>query len=163
MKLARLITELQKASERGSFTRIQNLHLTLQFIGETENIRSAQEAVAAVDFKNISLSFDSFSGFKRQGGEICWLGGADNRELTNLASSVGKELYSRGFKLEDKPFLAHLTLGREVVFKKEFEPEKLLLPPDLSVTVEKISLMKSERVRGILTYTEMFVKNAVKI
>lgn len=160
LKLARVLEEVRKAAERGNFTRIQNLHLTLQFIGETERLMEASAAVNAVDFEYFPLSFDRLSGFRRQGSEICWLGGPENGELAVLAATVGQELKRRGFRLEARPFVAHLTLGREVVFKNGYEPGKFLLP-ELKTYVNQISLMKSERVNGLLTYSEVAIKKAL--
>lgn len=155
----KIMSELQKNSERGNFSLMQNLHLTLQFIGETEKVAEAKAALSSVDFGRIPLSFDGVGRFKRQGGDICWLGISRDRELSLLADKVGEELKARGFKLEDRAFKAHLTLGREVVFKSGYKPESLILPEDLGYTAQSISLMKSERIKGILTYGELFSKS----
>ncbi len=163
LRLSRLIGELSKNAEHGNFTRVQNLHMTLQFIGETQNTGAAQEALACVSFKSFQILFDRVSGFKRQGSEICFLGVKDAGELKALSEAVGRELKGRGFKLEERPFVAHLTLGREVIFKKGFEPEKTIIPEYFKSSADKISLMKSERVKGVLTYTEIFSKSAEDI
>lgn len=160
LRLSRLIGELSKNAERGNFTRMQNLHITLQFIGETQNIRAAEEAVEAVSFKSFKILFDRISGFKRQGSEISFLGVNDANALKALSKIVGNELRWRGFELEERPFVAHLTLGREVVYKKGFEAEKTIIPENFMSDVYKISLMKSEHIKGILTYTEIFSKKA---
>ncbi len=161
--IARLIGELQKNAERGNFTRTGNLHITLQFIGETERISQAAEAVAAVEFERFFIRFDRISSFRRQGSEICWLGVSDDGELERLSSSVGAELSKRGFRLENRPFTAHMTLGREVVLKKGFGLDRIYLPAGMGASVGRISLMKSERIGGILTYGEIYGKNAADI
>ncbi len=158
--IARTKGELQKVAEKGSFTRIGNLHMTLQFIGETERISQAEDAVAAVDFESFFITFDRISSFRRQGSELCWLGVSDERELARLSSAVGAELKRRGFRLEERPFAAHLTLGRGVVFKNGCGYDRIKLPAGMGAAVERISLMKSERIKGILTYSEIYGKNA---
>ena len=159
LRLMKIMTELQKNSERGNFSRMQNLHITLQFIGESEDVSGAKAALSAIEVERIPLSFDRLSRFRRQGGDICWLGISGDRELSLLAGKVGEELKKRGFKIEDRTFQAHLTLGREVVFKCGFEPESFVLPENLSYISESISLMKSERVKGVLTYSEVYSKS----
>jgi len=155
LRLSRLIEELRKNTLRGNFSRISNLHVTLAFIGETDRREDAESALAAVEFSRFDISFDRLSRFRREGGDICWLGVRDDRELKALARAVSGELKQRGFRLEDREFKAHLTLGREVAFKSSFEPSGFVLPKNLSSGVDRISLMKSERVKGLLTYTEL--------
>ena len=61
-----------------------------------------------------------------------------------------------GFKLEDRPFAAHLTLGREVLLEEGFELKTFSKNlPSVQTPVERVSLMKSERVNGRLVYTEV--------
>jgi len=158
LRLSRLIEELRKNTLGGNFSRVSNLHITLAFIGETERATDAENALRAIEFERLDISFDHVSRFKRQGGDICWLGVREDKELKALAEKVSRELRRRGFRLEDREFKAHLTLGREVVFKSGFEPGSLVLPKDLNAGVERISLMKSERIRGLLTYTELSAK-----
>jgi len=158
LRLARHMEELRKNALRGNFSRVSNLHITLAFIGETERLREAEEALTAVEFEPFEISLGRVGLFKRRGGDICWIGVRDDKEIKALAASVARELISRGFELEDREFKAHLTLAREVTFKSGFEPAKYALPEDLSYRVEKISLMKSERIKGVLTYTELAAK-----
>ena len=61
-----------------------------------------------------------------------------------------------GFKLEDRPFAAHLTLGREVLLEEGFELKAFSKNlPSVQMPVERVSLMKSERVNGRLVYNEV--------
>ncbi|NLL46433.1 MAG: RNA 2',3'-cyclic phosphodiesterase [Clostridiales bacterium] len=158
LRLSRHMEQLRKNAIRGNFSRVSNLHITLAFIGETDRVADCESALQAIDFSRFSISFDRVSRFKRRGGDICWLGVREDGELKALARSAHRELSSRGFRLEEREFKAHLTLGREVVFKSGFEPESLVLPEDLACNVDRISLMKSERVKGLLTYTELSSK-----
>ena len=160
IRLLEIIGQLQKHTDSGNFTLMQNLHITLQFIGETENVNKAKEALSSIEFDTLRLSFDRLSCFKRQGGDICWLGVSEDGQLRKLAGRVGQELSKRGFRLEDRTFQVHLTLGREVVFKHGFKPEEFILPDDLKCFVDRISLEKSERLKGILTYSEVYSKSS---
>lgn len=155
LRLSRHMEQLRKNAIRGNFSRVSNLHITLAFIGETDRVADCESALQAIDFSRFSISFDRVSRFKRRGGDICWLGVRDDTEIKALAGSVARELKARGFELEDREFKAHLTLAREVVFKGGFEPTKYALPQNLNYRVDRISLMKSERIKGNLTYTEL--------
>ena len=92
---------------------------------------------------------------ERTGGDIYWLGVEKKSELYSLADNLKQGLKDNGFSIDDKPFKPHLTLGREVILNRD---PKSLTMPELSCHVSRISLMKSERIRGVLTYTEIYGK-----
>jgi 2'-5' RNA ligase len=68
---------------------------------------------------------------------------------------LSESLRGRGFSLENRDYKPHITLGREVILK---QPPEFDHAP-LSMTVTRISLMKSERIQSRLVYTEIFAKN----
>ena len=58
--------------------------------------------------------------------------------------------------LEKRPFAAHLTLGRQILLRDKEQMQSLSnLLESVSMPVEKVSLMCSDRVQGRLTYTEL--------
>ena len=94
--------------------------------------------------------------FRRDGGDILWAGVRKNPDLSALAGQVQQAFSQKGFSLEKRPFAAHLTLGRQVLLPEGFNLKafsKML--PASSMQVERVSLMKSARINGRLTYTEM--------
>ena len=153
------IDTLKKASLQGNFTRRENLHLTLAFLGETTRVSSAKRAMDAAEGQPFEPSFENFGRFSRSGGDIYWIGVGQNETLTALQTSLCGELRKEGFSLEAREFKPHLTLGREVVPAPDFDREafKRAIPP-MRMRVEKISLMKSERLNGRLTYTEIYAR-----
>jgi 2'-5' RNA ligase len=73
-----------------------------------------------------------------------------NRTLTD-------ELKKFEFKIEEKEYKPHLTLGRRVYVKKDFNIAQFENGiPILEMDVNYISLMKSERINGKLVYTEVY-------
>ena len=44
-----------------------------------------------------------------------------NRSLEQLAAQVQALLRKKGFVLQERPFAAHLTLGREVILEPDFD------------------------------------------
>ena len=76
IKLASLRDILRGSSKSGSFTLTENLHLTLAFIGEcngwqTASIKSVMDAIC---FEPFEICFDRIGRFKRDGGDIWWVG-----------------------------------------------------------------------------------------
>lgn len=150
---------LRENSSKGNFTRTENFHLTLAFLGEVPEARvSGVRRVMKVAAKGIApfdFSIGGLGRFKRTGGDIYWLGVEKKRELFTLADNLKQGLRDNGFTIDDKPFKPHLTLGREVILN--CEPKSLAMR-SLTCHADRISLMKSERIRGILTYTEIYGK-----
>ncbi len=151
-----------KASAKGTFTRRENLHLTLNFIGETdrlEEVKAAmQRAVSKAGTGSFPLSILGFGKFTRREGDIYWAGVEKEPALWRLQKVMVKELKEEGFfEIDDHEYRPHLTLGRRVKPEKYFNEQEFaagIQPMQMEVT--KISLMKSERVQGKLTYTEIY-------
>lgn len=155
-----IILRLKSQAVQGNFTRRENLHLTLAFLGESSKLTQIRNAMDSIATSSFVLKINGFGKFPRSGGDIYWLGVEKNQELETIHGQLTTKLLDEGFKIEKRPFRPHLTLGREVMLKKDFDKrafEKTIAP--ISVEVNKISLMKSERLNGKLVYTEIYTRN----
>lgn len=157
------ITEmLSMQSFTGNFTNIDNFHLTLVFIGETD-VKKVPQITGIIDsvaIKPFTLELGGIGKFGNRGGDIWWYGVQMNNSLKELNEYLTKKLRTCGFNIENRSYKPHITLGREVVLKKEFNKadfERLL--PLITVPVNRISLMKSERVHGETRYIEVYGKS----
>lgn len=101
-----------------SWTRPQSNHLTLKFFGnisaaDVENISAAIE-VQAAGAAPLLIKVEKtgvFPDLRRP--RVLWAGTAgDIAKLTMLQKRVETALAAIGFPAEDRPFRAHLTLGR---------------------------------------------------
>ena len=160
-KLDETRKELEMASKRGNFTRKENYHLTLKFIGEVapDEIDDIARCVSFTASRNKAFSFTlSRTGyFLRPNAIIPWVGVDDNGGLKRLVMNLERELEKFGYKKERRSFSPHITLGREVQFypdKKNFM-DKLEFEP-VEVKVEEISLMESVRMGPKLVYKPLF-------
>ncbi|MCX7714419.1 MAG: RNA 2',3'-cyclic phosphodiesterase [Clostridia bacterium] len=150
---------LKTNSEYGNFTRRENLHLTLVFIGESQNVSAIKKAMDSVCAQSFEISISALGKFKRTGGDIYWLGVKKHQILSDIYKQLHNCLLREGFSLENREYKPHLTLGREVKLKDSFDREYFQKNiKDINVPVSKISLMKSERLDGKLTYTEIYSK-----
>ena len=158
--LEEIVTSLKKEAGQGNFTLTENLHLTLVFIGESNRVESIQQCMEQTNFPSMLLEFKEFGKFKRKDGDIYWLGMVANPVLIQLQNALQKNLLRAGFLIEERKFKPHLTLGRQVIVPPGFDllTFERKIPP-ISVPVAKISLMKSERIAGRLTYTEIYAKH----
>jgi len=93
----------------------QNLHITLQFIGEV-NERKAEDirrALSDIKFSPFTLKFKGIGFFPNQRNpRVVWVGVSEGeQEMKALASEVEAALKKLGFR-KDKEFVAHATVGR---------------------------------------------------
>lgn len=94
------------------------IHLTLKFLGNIfpssrENIQSLlPDLVGAHSAFTLSAGrIGVFPGLAKP--RVIWVGiGGDTRDLFALQKDIEEALLSIGFPKEDRPFRAHLTLGR---------------------------------------------------
>lgn len=143
----------------GNFSHPENLHLTLAFLGEIAptKVDAVQQAMNRTAVGPISLTFDHVGRFKRDGGDIWWIGLSENRPLLSLQKELSGHLADAGFHLEDRRFSPHITLARGV--RLDTQPEhSTLLGSAFSTRASTISLMRSERISGSLTYTEQYCR-----
>ena len=149
-ELLRLRNELRTQAERGRFSLPENLHLTLVFLGDCD-ARQTNAAKAALDgltVRPLTVSLNRCGNF----GTVYWVGLKDCPQLSALQSELAENLKAQGFRLESRKFKPHITLGREVVLK---DAAAIPVAAPLTDMIKCVSLMKSERIMGKLTYTEI--------
>lgn len=151
------VQERLRTMGRGNFSRPENLHLTLAFLGEVapERIAAVRQAMERTAVPAVTLIFDRTGRFPREGGDLWWIGCAENPVLTSLQAELCARLSDRGFTLEHRWFSPHITLARAVRLRERPNTQTLLGAP-FSTEIRTVSLMLSERVGGTLTYTEQF-------
>ena len=158
-QLCRTIGHLRKLAVRGSFTRRENLHLTLAFLGETAEVDTAKAILDAVGrFGPIPLVFCGIGSFcGRRSEKLYWAGVEKSSPLYDLQAELCKNLREAGFALESRPFCPHITLGREVILAPGVDAKRLerLMEP-VAMQAERVSLMRSDRVGGKIAYTPVY-------
>lgn len=154
-ELLRGVRELREKSISGNFTRENNLHLTLAFIGETDRSSDIENIMREFEFRPFPLTIGGCGVFKRFGGDIFWAGVRENPQLSAVVRRLSAALIDAGFDIDDRKFTPHITLGREVVTQSKVR----IIIPDITMTADRISLMKSERINGKLTYTEIYASS----
>lgn len=145
----------------GNFSRPENLHLTLAFLGEVaaDRIAAARRAMEGVSVLPMELAFDHVGCFRRDGGDLWWIGIHENKALAALQSDLARRLTDEGFRLESRRFSPHITLAREVCLQAQPDRAALLGAP-FTAGADRISLMRSERIQGRLVYTEQYTAAA---
>ena len=137
--------ELKKAGVRGNYVPAQNLHLTLAFIGETDDVQVVRAALQSIKVKPFRLSLSGLGTF----GDLLWIGLKGNQGLSRIVKEVRAALDSAGIPYDRKEFRPHIT-----VIRKMSGNWKTVTGPSGEMMVKKISLMRSVVRDGKRVYTE---------
>jgi len=162
-KIYGTVCNIKEIAGKGHFSRKENLHVTLSFLGEVtaddaEKVKACMDAVQADKF---DIYLGGLGRFKRTGFDIYWIGIEESEPLSRLHTLLNGKLSQKGFSIDKREFKPHLTLGREVVCS--FQPAKKMVE-DLGRMVQRVhgfSLMLSERINGKLVYTELYYKELI--
>ena len=147
--------ELLRAHGSGNFTRFENLHLTLAFLGETQQEEAAIQAIRNTDSASFLLQFSQPGNFDN----LYWAGITLSPALSALQERLVRNLSAQGFSLESRQYVPHITLCRnyQPVGNLPLAEIKELLQP-LSFAVDRINLMESTHNNGQLLYCQRFQK-----
>ena len=134
-------------TERVRWSRPENVHLTLKFLGEVraEALEALCDAVQKLcerhtPFEVGLAGLGAFPSARR--ARILWAGvGVGARELRFLAADVETALAPLGFEREDRAYTPHLTVGRVRGRPASFELPPVALDPVFRV--ESVDLVES--------------------
>lgn len=145
--------QLKQVADTGSFPLRENIHLTVQYLGETQNPEQARRCLKAVKQYPFTIKMDGLERFVRNDGDIVWAKTNQPPALEGLNLSVRRELDGAGLCYDPKPFKAHITLARRFRLPPglTFDAVKNLLLP-CETRVDTLWLMESRRERGRLVY-----------
>lgn len=141
------VSELKKAGCTGNFSKKENLHITLNFIGETNDPKKARDCLRSVEFTPFDIRLSGIGSFRREGGDILWMGIDKCPPLGALQRRCTRALSGAGFVLENRPYSPHITLARRAVI-----PSYLPDAEPVVFKVKRFVLMESLRLGGQLIY-----------
>jgi 2'-5' RNA ligase len=143
----------------------ENFHLTLKFLGgiDTGRVPDVDKALAdAVAGRSpFQLTLRGLGAFPSVGRpRIIWAGIADGAaELAAVAARVDHALVPLGFPAEERPFSAHVTLGRVRTPRRNPRLSQALSAAAdvelITVPVARVSLMRSDLSPRGARYSEL--------
>ncbi|MBR2511818.1 MAG: RNA 2',3'-cyclic phosphodiesterase [Firmicutes bacterium] len=137
---------------RGNMTKPENMHLTLTFIGDFDDPDQVIEIIDGIRFEPFSLKIEGTGAF----GDLWWAGLEKNEALSALVKKLRHRLAEAGIPFDRKKFKPHITLIRRAKQVSKPSPRRGAAgkkPPEM--TVDHISLMRSDRGKGGMVYTEL--------
>jgi RNA 2',3'-cyclic 3'-phosphodiesterase len=124
--LAAMIRELRPLAPQLKWVRVENLHITLKFIGETnaENLAAIRRALSSVPSRqSVDLHLRGLGFFPNEKRPaVLWAGIEASESLGKLAGDIDRALETVGIAREQRTFTPHLTIARVSNFSL---PEKL--------------------------------------
>ena len=148
--LLKMQNELKKSGVKGSFTREENLHMTMVFIGENDDPGKIEKIMRNVSFKVFPIRISGFRRFK----DMIFANVEDSPDLSDYVKGLRQALCDNDIEFDGKNFMPHITLVRRVSGNDMHEKQtgKSIYE---TMKVNRISLMKSEQGKQGMIYTEI--------
>ena len=131
----------------GNYTKEENLHLTLAFIGEYGDPDRVLDVMRTVPLSPFELTLNGIGSF----GELWWAGLDGSAALEKYASRLRRAFAEANIPFDRKKFSPHITLIRQ--------PNRPTIPPvevpAAAMIVRAASLMRSDRGKRGVIYTEL--------
>lgn len=138
--------EMYAHGVRGNFTARENMHLTLAFIGEYPDKEPVMDALASVSFSSFSIALNGMGCFR----DLWWAGMEESAPLTAVVRRLRRALAENEIPFDKKRFSPHITLIRKATGTMPG-----IQIDTVSMPVKSISLMRSDRGKRGMIYTEV--------
>lgn len=142
--------DLRRRGVEGNYTKVENLHLTLAFIGEYPDPDAVMEAMEQVRFDAFPMRLTELGTF----GDVWWAGMEGGAALDALVRRLHHALAENGIPFDRKAFRPHVTLIRKPSYRSDPRLGTVAMA-QTEMSVECISLMLSTRGKTGMIYTEL--------
>lgn len=154
------LCELQrqlKTAGSGHFTRTENLHLTLKFLGELSPsaVDGLCEAMSEIKSMPMTLQCNGLQVFGKSGIVSAKIAG-DTQELKMLHEKLETALEKRGYEREQRQYRPHITLVRRFKPFGHFDVSALACA-SAAFQVKELILFESRRDAGQLVYDPLSI------
>ena len=136
---------------RGKETPPDNMHLTLAFIGEYDEPELVKEVVESIEIRPFELKLRGIGAFR----DLWWVGTENSAPLMAISRRLRRALAEAGIPFDKKKFSPHITIIRRAYGALSEEAADKIAVPAASMTVDHISLMRSDRGKYGMVYTEL--------
>ncbi|MBS4537212.1 RNA 2',3'-cyclic phosphodiesterase [Clostridium sp. D2Q-11] len=165
IKLGNIQTKLKANSSKGSWVYIDNLHLTLKYLGiiSNSNLEEVKNNLKKIANKStsIKLKYTDLGYFRGKDMlRVLYLdleGEID--KIYNIKSNIDENLKPLGYAKEKRKYIPHITLGRRIVFENRIHMIHENIKKDLNknIKLNKLVLFKTEQVENKRIYTPLEV------
>lgn len=168
-EIVELFNQLKNIDINAKIVEPDNLHITLKFLGDTdeEKVDQIKDSIydSIKDVKPFNIKLKNLGVFPNINYiKVLWIGIEHGEQLSVIAKNIDERLNKIGFKKEKRSFSPHLTIGR---IKNAKNKEKLIEIIDKyqgfefkEEKIQKIFLKKSQLTPQGPIYTDL---KAIKI
>ena len=137
---------------RGKETTAENMHLTLAFIGDYDDPEYVKSVVESIEVRPFEIKLKGIGVFR----DLWWVGLENSAPLQAVARRLRRALAEADIPFDRKKFSPHITIVRRADGRLSDVPEEELSSHfGVSMTVDHISLMRSDRGKNGMIYTEL--------
>ena len=137
---------------RGRETVPENMHLTLAFIGEYDDPDYVKSIIESIEIRPFDIRLSGIGAF----GDLWWAGIEDSAPLQSVARRLRRALAEADIPFDRKKFSPHITLIRRARGRlSDAAKEEMADLFGVSMKVDHISLMRSDRGKHGMIYTEL--------
>jgi len=111
-EVARVSELVVKKKFTGKLVELENLHLTLKFLGEIDDkmLKKVKKKLGEIKFKEMELKLGEIGIFSHSGSpKIVWIK-IEGKEIWDLQKQIDKSL--KGLFAEEERFMSHFTIAR---------------------------------------------------
>lgn len=159
-RLTKYMERTRALAPQARWARVEGLHVTLKFIGETseQRIEEMKASLTSIKAAPLVVRFEGVGFFPNpKAARVFWAGVDGGEELPRLATTIDSVLEKVGFAREQKTYHPHLTLARTSVRPLgELQPLLEDNPPQFgTMTAREFFLYRSQPQKGGSKYTKL--------
>ena len=137
---------------RGRETPEENMHLTLAFIGDYDDPEYVKNIVDSIEIRPFDITLKGIGAF----GDLWWAGIEESAPLQSVARRLRRALSEADIPFDRKKFSPHITIMRRANGRlSDAAREEMAGLFGTTMTVDHISLMRSDRGKHGMIYTEL--------
>lgn len=114
-KIKNKISKCYCGIEKVKWMKKENLHITLEFLGDTgiDEYYRIIDVLNSISFNSFNLSLKDMGTFSKRGKiSTVWLGLNDNTHLIELNNIIKKRLNRSGLNIKTGHYRPHITIAR---------------------------------------------------
>jgi len=147
---------LKEQKLKARYTKPENLHMTVAFIGDYGNPEVVLDALETTRFTALETTFEGLQVHR----DMIFARLVETPQMVTTVKRVRRALADAGIPFDRKRFLAHITLARGVELPDRTDPASSPfitadIPKDMRVRISRIALFKSEFTKNGMLYTEL--------
>ena len=148
-EVQRIQEQMREQSVTGRYTKPENLHVTLAFIGEYAHPEGVLDVIGSLPFDPLRLAVRGLGAFQ----DVWWLGIEPSDALSAYVERLRRALTDAGIPFDRRSFVPHMTLIRGARYPGDGLPA--LGIPEMELCADHAALMRFNGAAAAEIYTEI--------